>query len=469
MSTRKAQHGRRWFWFPLRFLVVLATVTTVYAQSTAPNTSPNTDFKVLVIPLKAEIDPRTNRLTEKGLDRATEIDADLVIIEMDTYGGAVNDADEISTRILDYPKPVVVFINKDAASAGALISLACDSIYMVPAASIGAATVVNQTGEAAPDKYQSYMRGIMRSMAEANGRDPRIAEAMVDEDLEVEGINAAGKVITFSTSEAIKYGYCEAEVRTIADIMKRWGVQDYTVENYEVSSLDSIIYFFLNPFVSGILILVIIGGLYFELQTPGVGFPLAASLTALVLYLVPYYLAGLAANWEIAAFFVGVILILLEVFVIPGFGLPGITGLVLTLGSLVLIMLNNNLFDFRFVPSGKVVQSLLVTAVGFLGALVVIFVGGASFIKSRFFRRIALQETQQRSQGFSSSGYTRQSLVGTKGTAYTLLRPSGKVMIHDNIYDAYTRGNFIDEGAAIEVISDEGTSLKVRQIHTNAS
>src|SRR5690606_32850039 len=125
-------------------------------------------------------------------------------------------------------------INKDAASAGALISIACDSIYMAPGASIGAATVVmGGTGEAAPDKYQSYMRSIMRSTAEANGRDPRIAEGMVDESIEIDSITRAGEVITFSTSEAIKFGYCEAEVRSIEDILERNQIEDYEIVNYE--------------------------------------------------------------------------------------------------------------------------------------------------------------------------------------------------------------------------------------------
>ena len=140
---------------------------------------------------------------------------------MDTYGGAVNDADDIRTRILDFEIPIYVWINKDAASAGALISIACDSIYMSSGASIGAATVVTGDGTQAPDKYQSYMRSIMRSTAEAKGRDPKIAEAMVDEDIEVDSISMEGKVITFSTKEAIKYGFCDAELNSVVEIMER--------------------------------------------------------------------------------------------------------------------------------------------------------------------------------------------------------------------------------------------------------
>ena len=143
------------------------------------------ETKVLVGEIKSNIDPRTNRYTKLLLEEASEKDYDIIIIEMDTYGGAVNDADDIRTRILDFEKPIYVWINKDAASAGALISIATDSIYMSSGASIGAATVVTGDGTQAPDKYQSYMRSIMRSTAEAKGRDPKIAEAMVDEDIAV--------------------------------------------------------------------------------------------------------------------------------------------------------------------------------------------------------------------------------------------------------------------------------------------
>ena len=165
--------------------------------------------KVFVMQIRGDIDPRMNRYVDLALTQATEQEADLILIEMDTYGGAVNDANDIRTRILEYEKPVWVFIDNDAASAGALISIACDSIYMVPGANIGAATVVNGTdGMAAPDKYQSYMRGIMRSTAEKTGRDPLIAEGMVDDRVEIEGVTEAGKVITFTTSEAIANNYC---------------------------------------------------------------------------------------------------------------------------------------------------------------------------------------------------------------------------------------------------------------------
>lgn len=419
--------------------------------------------KVFVLEIRNDIDPRMNRYVDLALKNATSQDADIVIVDMDTYGGAVNDANDIRTRLLEYDKPVWVFIDNDAASAGALISIACDSIYMVPGANIGAATVVTQDGEAAPDKYQSYMRSIMRSTAERTGRDPLIAEGMVDDRIEIDGVTEDGKIITFTTSEAIKNGYCEAEVNSIPDILARNGITDYEIIRHEVSGTEKFIAFFLNPVVSGLLILVITAGIFFELQTPGVGFPLAAAGIALVLYLVPYYMNGLAENWEIAVFFVGLAFIALEVFVIPGFGVAGISGIVLTVGALILIMLNNNNFDFEFVPSGEVMIASTVVLGGMIGSIIVLFVVGYRFTQTKMFDRIALQDTQNSTEGFSAN-FRPESLVGRRGTAYTILRPSGRIEIGNELYDAYTRGEYIEKGESVEVISQEGSSLKVKAV-----
>ncbi len=420
---------------------------------------------VLLMKIDQEIDPRMNRYTELALDRAKEIEADYVVIEMDTYGGALNDADDIRTRILNFEKPVYVWINKDAASAGALISIACDSIYMAKGASIGAATVVTADGAAAPDKYQSYMRSIMRSTAEAKGRDPKIAEAMVDQNIEVDSVSTSGQVITFSTSEAIKFGFCEAQLDNVDEVMARAGVEDYELTEFKLDSAEKIIAFFLNPVISGVLILIIIGGIYFELQTPGVGFPILASLVAAILYFTPYYLNGLAENWEIIMFFIGVALLAAEIFVIPGFGIAGVSGLILTIGSLVLVMLNNDTFDFSFVNSGDLFIAVSTTIMGLFGAIIVMFIGGVRLTNTQFFNRIALQDVQDTSQGYSSN-FKSESFIGKTGVTYTVLRPSGKVMIDDNIYDAFTRGNYIEKGTNVVVIGEEGNSVKVKEIES---
>jgi membrane-bound serine protease (ClpP class) len=423
--------------------------------------------KIMTLEIKAEIDPRMTRHVALGLKHAEEIHADIVIIEMDTYGGVLTDARDIADQILKFKKPVWVFINSDAASAGALISIACDSIYMSTAANIGAATVVDGDGQKAPDKYQSYMRSIMRSTAEANHRDPRIAEGMVDESLTIPGIKKEGQIVTFSTSEAIQHGYCEGKAESINEILTLTNSNDSTLEAYTPSAVDNIVSFFLNPFLSGVLILIILAGIYFEMQAPGIGFAGFAALIALILYLVPYYLNGLAANWEIIALFIGFALIAAEIFVIPGFGVAGVSGLVLTIGSLVLIMINNDAFDFEFVRMSDLLMALTTSLAGVLGGVILLFVAGANLTNTRFFAKVALTQTQDSAQGFTAN-FNREPMQGKKGIAHTVLRPSGKVQIDEKVYDAFSRGEYIEKGEAIEVVDDETTALKVKRTDTTS-
>lgn len=417
--------------------------------------------KVFVMEVKSEIDPRTNRYTELALNEATERGADHVLLVLDTFGGALQDADEIRKRILEYPKPVYVFINKNAASAGALISLACDSIYMAPGANIGAATVVGADGAAAPGKYQSYMRSIMRSTAEANGRNPHLAEAMVEAS--VDSTLSAGQVLTLTTSEAIKYGFCDGVATNVPGVLKELHLQDANVIQYQPSTADTIINFFLNPFLSGILLLVILGGLYFELQTPGIGFPLLAAVVAGILYLVPYYLTGLAENWEVLLFIVGLILIGLEVFVIPGFGVTGISGILLVFLSLVLIMLNNHYFDFTFVASDELMKSLLSVVAGMAGAFILIALTWNRLISSRHMDGLILKNTFNSSEGYHSAN-TTEHLVGRTGIAHTRMTPSGRIMIDDTLYDAQARDGFIERGETVQVVDHSTFALRVKKV-----
>jgi membrane-bound serine protease (ClpP class) len=199
------------------------------------------------------------------------------------------------------------------------------------------------------------------------------------------------------------------------------------------------------------------------MQAPGVGFPGIAALVGLVLYLVPYYINGLAANWEIISFFIGIILIALEIFVIPGFGIAGISGIVITIMSLVLIMINNDAFDFEFVRMNDIIISLAAAIGGLMGGVILLFIGSAKLADTKFYKRIALTTTQESNKGYTSN-FVREQMKGKQGEAYTVLRPSGKVMIDGTLYDAFTLGDYVEKGTSIEVIDDETTSLKVKAL-----
>ena len=419
--------------------------------------------KVSVIQIRREIDPQMSHFVELGLKAATADSADYIIIDMDTYGGALTDADKIRTLLLEYPKPVYVYINKNAASAGALISIACDSIYMDQGSNIGSATVVDGEGKPAPDKYQSYMRAMMRSTAETNNRNPEIAESMVGTVVGTDSITV-GKVTAFTTSEAIKNKYCEAEVHSLEELYKRLGLEKASFSIFELSTTDNIVNFFMSPALKGLLLMLIIGGIYFELQTPGVGFPLVAAMVGVVLYFVPSYLNGLASNWEIIVFFIGIVLLILEIAVIPGFGIAGLSGLILITSSLILAAVNNDVFDFTFVPDGDIYTASATVLIAMTGGTVLILVSGNLFLQSAAFKKISLQETFQATDGFTSNFHT-ETLIGKEGLSYSVLRPSGKVMIDGTIYDAYSRGEFIEEKKNIIVIEQIGGSLKVKETH----
>ena len=432
---------------------------------------------VYIFEIRKEIAKPVWRITQEAFKEAQELHANYILIHVNTYGGMVNIADSIRTKILNSSIPVMVFVDNQAISAGALICIAADSIYMRPGGSIGAATVVNQSGEVVPDKYQSFMRSTMRATAEAHGkdtiikgtdttivwhRDPHIAEAMVDPRLVVEGVVDSGKVLTLTVDEAIQVGYCEGKVNSINELLEKTGLSEYEVKRYELRAVDKIIVFLLNPIVQSLLILLIIGGIYFELQTPGIGFPLGIAVLAALLYFAPLYIEGLAQNWEILAFVAGVILLVLEIFVIPGFGIAGISGILLILVSLTLGVIDNVIFEF------KGIAALIIVAKVFARILATVLVAfGLSLWLSQkvgtagFFKGLALDAQQEKSEGFIGIDTHQKEMIGKTGTAYTVLRPSGKVRIEGELFDAMAEIGFIQKGDTVKVIRDEAGQLYV--------
>lgn len=412
--------------------------------------------------IQEEIGPSAWRTTKKALSNAKAIKADVILLKMNTFGGMVDYADSIRTALLSSKIQTIVFIDNNAASAGALIAIACDKIYMHKGASIGAASVVNPKGEIMPEKYQSYMRGLMRSTAEAKGRDPRIAEAFVDPDVVIKGVIEKGKVLTLTTAEAIKIGYSEGMAENINDVLKAEGYSDYSITTHQVTLTDKIISILISPAISGVLILLIIGGIYFEMQSPGIGFALLVSIIAALLFFAPLYLEGLADNWEIALFIVGVILVALEIFVIPGFGVAGILGIIFIISALTLSLVMNNFFDFTITASERLSGAFLLVMGAMIASIVLSVIFGRAVLKTSVFQRLVLQDEQRSQMGYSISR-SKPELQDKDGIAYTDLRPSGKVEIEGKFYDAVALDGYISKGSKVYIEKQENYNLFVRK------
>lgn len=434
--------------------------------------------RILQVNLRSEVNSVTWMEMSKGLRKAALEQFDAVLINMNTYGGEVLYADSIRTAILNAPMPVYVFINNNAASAGALISVACDKIFMRTSGTIGASTVVDQTGAAAPDKYQSYMRGIIRATAQAQGKDtliangdtsirwhrnPKIAEAMVDPDIYIAGIVDTGKVLTFTANEALANGYCDGIVESTGELIgQKLGMKDYDLVVFHLSSWDRLKGELMSNAFRAILIMLIIGGIWFELQAPGIGLASLVSIVAAIFFFAPLYMDGLAQYWEIIVFVLGFLLLLLEVFVIPGFGVAGIVGILAMLFGLTAAMIDNATFEFSLAGFNSVSGPLLLVSLSIIAAVLLsLWITNRIGLKNSLFQRVALNTVQRTKEGFVGVPTEITILTGKTGVADTMLRPSGKVRIDDKMYDAMSEFGYIDKGVPIRVTRSESGQVYV--------
>ena len=404
------------------------------------------------IRLDSDIDKAAQRLITLGLEKADKAGADYVLLDLDTYGGAVDAADSIRSAILRYDKPIAAYVNMQAASAGALISIACDSIYMKTGSSIGAATVVDQSGNVMPDKYQSFMRGMMRATAEATGRDPHIAESMTD----------TANVLSMTPTEAIAVGYCEGIYETAEEAaLAMVGHNDFVIKSMEddMTWLDRLIQLLLNPLLQSIFMMMIIGGIFVEIRTPGIGLPLLTAIVGALLYFAPGYLGNLVSYWEILLFVVGFLLIAVEIFVLPGFGVAGISGIIAVVVALAFAMVDNiELVNW----DGTINLQPIIQPLGIviISAAAAIF-GSVWLVKklytTRSFDHIALRQEMKAEEGFTGVVSGLESLVGEAVVVFTDMRPGGKVKTTDGrILEATMKfGGFANKGETLKVLSAE--------------
>lgn len=447
---------------PLRLaafvLALLAGSAATHAQ-TAPLSLETGDGPVFRIAVSGMVDTGLARYVERAVAEAETAGAAAIVVEMNTYGGLLDAADDIRSALLDTDVPVVVVVDHNAASAGALIALASDRLVMVPGSSIGAATAVDMTGEAAPEKVQSYTRGLMRATAEATGRDPRLAEAMVDPAVEIPGVSAAGQLLTLSSQEALRVGLADAVLPSADAVVAELGLDGRDAVDHHASAAERLLRFLGQPAVASLLMLMMLGGLFAEMKAPGLGLPGAVALVGAALFFAPHYLLGLVETWEIILFVVGVGLLAVEIFVLPGFGVFGIAGIALTVGALFLGLLPNAGFAL---PAGADVATALATLAAALVLLVLLAVSLARLLpESPFANRMVLAGGLSAAEGFTAAD-TDETLLGARGTTLTPLRPSGTALLADRRVDVVSDGPLLAAGTPVEVVSVRGSRVVVR-------
>ena len=424
------------------------------------------------VPIEGTIDLGLPPFIQRTLEDAESNEATAVIFDINTFGGRVDAATQIKDAILGADIPTIAFINRRAISAGALISLSCEKIYMTGGGLIGAATAVDMTGKKGSEKVISFMREEMASTAEKRGRSKKIARGMVDEELtfthlviggdsikvdDIEG-RKDGKLISLTTEQALKYKIADGTAENMEALLDSLGYSSVkTIETAENWS-EAIVRFLTNPVVASLLTTFGFLGILFELQSPGWGIPGFVGLACLILSLSASYIAQLATMSDMLFVLTGLALILLEVLVIPGFGIAGLGGIGLMIYGLYLLLLPD-------VPVGEEVlgQAMDGFLIGLVGAVIGLVLLAKLMIKTKFWEQLTAPDTQKKEDGYSNTpGW--ESLQGETGIADTDLHPSGWVRVKDQRIFVVSEGEFIEEGKEIKILSVDGNRVLVREL-----
>lgn len=401
----------------------------------------------------AKVDSEVTKGLKEFIGRAISIAEDngseSIIFELHTPGGAVDAASDIAKLLRNTDVKTIAFINNEALSAGAYIALNMDEIYMVPNATMGAAAVITQDGNAADKKAQSYWLAAMKSAAEQSGRDPIYAMAMADESIDLPKYDAPkGELLTLTASQSLEVGYAEGIVKSKDELLNTLGYIKATIEQVDKSWSERIAEFVTNPFVIPILLSIGSLGLILELYSPGFGLPGIAGLSSLLLFFYGHYIAGLAGYESLILLILGIILIVVELFV-PG-GILGFLGLGSILMSIILAGENVVFMTISLFIAITVAITAMVILVKFFGK------------KNRLIGKIVLRDSTSSDQGYVSN-LSRTDLLNKEGITLTPLRPSGTIIIGNERIDAVTEGGFIDANAKVIVVKVEGVRVVVRE------
>ena len=439
-----------------QFMVLIAIACTLGALA-VPGTVQN-ESTVYRVPVTGEIELGLAPYIQRAVKEAAEVGAAALILDIDTPGGRVDAAEIISDALTDSEVPVYSLVNRRAYSAGALIALSTSRIYMRPASVIGAATPVDGTGTKAPEKIVSAMRSQMRALAESNGLEPEVAAAMVDEDIEIDGVVESGKLLTLTTEEAVEIGYAEA-IEDLDALLVELGHEGATVVTLELNWAERLVRFFSSSLVSPFLLSLGFLGLLIEIRTPTFGLAGTMGLISLGLFFGSNMIVGLAGLEDVLIVGAGLVLLGIEAFIVPGFGIFGVAGVVAILTGLYMSLLGNIPTMPDFTRAAWVLTSSTLLLIGSAWALIRTLPSSSRLAESGIF---LLAKTTS-AIGYESAE-VRSDLVGKYGTAITDLRPAGTALIGDERIDVVSESEWISAGTPVKVLSAEGYRHIVRSI-----
>ena len=439
-----------------QFMVLIAIAGTLGALA-VPGTVQN-ESTVYRVPVTGEIELGLAPYIQRAVKEAAEVGAAALILDIDTPGGRVDAAEIISDALTDSEVPVYSLINRRAYSAGALIALSTSRIYMRPASVIGAATPVDGTGTKAPEKIVSAMRSQMRALAESNGLEPEVAAAMVDEDIEIDGVVESGKLLTLTTEEAVEIGYAEA-IEDLDALLVELGHEGATVVTLELNWAEHLVRFFSSSVVSPFLLSLGFLGLLIEIRTPTFGLAGTMGLISLGLFFGSNMIVGLAGLEDVLIVGAGLVLLGIEAFVVPGFGIFGVAGIVAILAGLYMSLLGNIPTMPDFTRAAWVLTSSMLLLIGSAWALIRTLPSSSRLAESGIF---LLAKTAS-ATGYESAE-VRSDLVGKHGTAITDLRPAGTALVGNERIDVVSESEWISAGTPVKILSAEGYRHIVRSV-----
>ena len=439
-----------------QFMFLIAIAGTLGAIA-VPGTVQN-ESTVYRVPVTGEIELGLAPYIQRAVKEAAEVGAAALILDIDTPGGRVDAAEIISDALTDSEVPVYSLVNRRAYSAGALIALSTSRIYMRPASVIGAATPVDGTGTKAPEKIVSAMRSQMRALAESNGLEPEVAAAMVDEDIEIDGVVESGKLLTLTTEEAVEIGYAEA-IEDLDALLVELGHEGATVVTLELNWAEHLVRFFSSSVVSPFLLSLGFLGLLIEIRTPTFGLAGTMGLISLGLFFGSNMIVGLAGLEDVLIVGAGLVLLGIEAFVVPGFGIFGVAGVVAILTGLYMSLLGNIPTMPDFTRAAWVLTSSMLLLIGSAWALIRTLPSSSRLAESGIF---LLAKTTS-ATGYESAE-VRSDLVGKHGTAITDLRPAGTALVGDERIDVVSESEWISAGTPVKILSAEGYRHIVRSV-----